>query len=556
MNRESWSPSCLLAVFLALLLSAPTARAAMGAGECLSRLADAADSCSSSLNDAIKIAYGRLDKLLATRGSSAFRADEQRFFALAVGYSQSAVKPPGSCCSAAAAVFAKQFQSECACLDDVSRHTRFIDRELFDFFYLFLKSSCGYTDDAATKWSSCGVTEAGFVERAASSVFSAKETLLGEGGPGAVASSAAASAAASLGRRLKWVDFSPVEEWAKRTIDDKGGLLASAPAPAPQCSARDGATPVAQNTASAPFYFLCPASAGTCVDGQCAFGRTAAVGKGEWASCAPLSNCGGGKGAADGGSGCFPARATVQLPGGRTKRMEELRVGDRVLALASDGTLKYEDVYFFGHRDAASDAAFVRLGLDGGAALELTPDHFVPVLRAGAAAPASGGVAEAMRGARMTYARDVKPGDTLLVTAGPGALRAAAVRSASAVARRGLFNPYTLGGTIVVDGVLASAHSGWLVDGAAAALGASHALPAFFQGLFAPLRLLYAAVGPEAMQAFGDALASAALRLEAALLARPLAPASAAPTAAAALAAALGGAAAVLKRRRAAQHSA
>jgi hypothetical protein len=144
------------------------------------------------------------------------------------------VKPPGSCCAAAAAVFSSQYQSECACLPDVARYTRFIDRELFDFFFLFLKASCGFGDGGATaKWSACGVAEAGFVERAAASVFSAKETLLGEEGPGAVAGSAAASAAAALGRRLKWVDFSPIEEWAKRAVEDKGGLLTTM---APQCS--------------------------------------------------------------------------------------------------------------------------------------------------------------------------------------------------------------------------------------------------------------------------------------------------------------------------------
>lgn len=36
---------------------------------------------------------------------------------------------------------------------------------------------------------------------------------------------------------------------------------------------------------------------------------------------------------------------------------------------------------------------------------------------------------------------------------------------------KGLFNPYTLGGTIVVDGVLASAHSSWVLDGLFTALG-------------------------------------------------------------------------------------
>ncbi|KAI8462767.1 MAG: hint module-domain-containing protein [Monoraphidium minutum] len=230
--------------------------------------------------------------------------------------------------------------------------------------------------------------------------------------------------------------------------------------------------------------------------------------------------------------------------------MDELRVGDRVLAAGTGGALEYQDVYFFGHRDAAAAAAFVRLELSSGDALELTPDHFVPVLPA-AASDSDDGAAAALAGARMTYARDVAAGDVMLVVAlaGGGLARASVVR-ASEVMRAGLFNPYTLGGSIVVDGVLASAHSGWLVDGAAAALGASHRLPAFFQALLAPLRGLYHAAGPELTAAFGDALATAALRLDAfaagggAAGTAPAAAAAAAATAAAALA----GAAAARKR--------
>jgi len=222
----------------------------------------------------------------------------------------------------------------------------------------------------------------------------------------------------------------------------------------------------------------------------------------------------------------------VQLPGGVTKRMEDLRVGDKVLAATPEGQLEFQDVYFFGHRASGVKAAFVRLDLDDYAsdaaaapALELTPDHFVPVITDGAAS-------DLLRSARMTYARDVRAGDKLLIAAAGGErLRVASVAGVSYVRRAGLFNPYTLGGTIVVDGVLASAHSSWLVDGVAAALGLTHRLPAGFQLAFAPLRALYATAGPDFMQAFGDALAATALRLEAALLAhRPAAVAPAAAT--------------------------
>ena len=47
---------------------------------------------------------------------------------------------------------------------------------------------------------------------------------------------------------------------------------------------------------------------------------------------------------------------------------------------------------------------------------------------------------------------------------------------------QGLFNPYTLGGTIVVDGVVASAHSSWVLDGLFAALGLD--IPAAYQVIY------------------------------------------------------------------------
>lgn len=281
---------------------------------------------------------------------------------------------------------------------------------------------------------------------------------------------------------------------------------------------------MAQNTAAAPFYFLCPPTKGHCSTGKCIFGRTAAVSKGEWATCSHLTNC---SDAELQLGGCFPGEATVKLPGGMTTRMRDLRVGDKVLAARPDGRLEFQDIYFFGHRSSEVTAGFVRIELDSGRALELTPDHFVPVAASGAAGASALVAAAALGAARMTYARNVKQGDLLLVLPGDlslatgdlEGLQIAQVIRTEAVVRRGLFNPYTMGGSIVVDGVLASAHSSWLIDGAAARLGASHLLPATFQALFAPLRALYALIGPEAMQAFGDALAESALALEAALLA-------------------------------------
>jgi hypothetical protein len=189
-----------------------------------------------------------------------------------------------------------------------------------------------------------------------------------------------------------------------------------------------------------------------------------------------------------------PSSPPVLLPSGDRRRMDQLAIGDTVLALdAATGAPSFQEIYFFGHQDATAEAAFLRLHLAGGASLTLTPDHFVPLLKGGAG----------WRGHVMARAGDVAPGDSLLVHSegeaegGGGAGPVAAVVVAvEVVLERGLYNPYTLGGLIVVDGVVASAHSSWVLDAAFDALGQTRHLPAAYQLLFAPLRALYRLGGP------------------------------------------------------------
>ncbi|KAI8466133.1 MAG: hint module-domain-containing protein [Monoraphidium minutum] len=515
------------ALFVALVLGAHAAAAGSAGAkatptECIQRLSDAASKCSSCLNRANKVAYQRLDRLFGARSN--IRLDVGRFFHLAVGFSQDTVHAPGSCCEAAAQVFSAQFQADCACLPEVVEHTKHFDKELFDYYHEFLSASCPLEGSQA--WQSCGLANNMFITKVTEAALPIPAWV--EAGIGSVAGVAASMPIVGKRRMQEGAppaDGAPVPPADGAPVPPADG--APVPAPAPEaggdvasgegtCSAGTGVR-VALNNASAPFYFLCPAGRGYCDAGKCVYGRTAPAPRGEWAVCQPLTGCddgaAGAGAAADDGSGCFPAAATVRVaPGGDRRRMDELRIGDRVLAAGPGGALEYQDVYFFGHRDGAAAASFVRLELEGGSsALELTPDHFVPVL------PAGGG-SGALGAARMTYARDVAPGDVLLIADGAGGLRPAAVSGAGAVRRRGLFNPYTLGGSVLVDGVLASAHSSWLVDGPAAALGASHAVPALLQALFAPLRALYWAAGPEAMEAVGGALAAAGLRLQAALV--------------------------------------
>ena len=122
------------------------------------------------------------------------------------------------------------------------------------------------------------------------------------------------------------------------------------------------------------------------------------------------------------------------------------------------------------------DASFVELALEGGATLTLTQGHYV----------SSNG--------NLVYAKDVAVGDLIDYVDG-GATKTGAVVSTARALKRGLYNPYTLSGSIVVDGVVASCHSSWILDGVLPPRVAAVA----YQKLFVVPRLAYKLLGPEGM---------------------------------------------------------
>lgn len=199
------------------------------------------------------------------------------------------------------------------------------------------------------------------------------------------------------------------------------------------------------------------------------------------------------------GGGCFPGDARVVTPGG-SARMDTLRIGDRVLSLGADGTPFFDEIYMFGHKDVSTRSQFVTLTTQSGASLRLTGDHHVPVERWGQ--PLS------------LASSQVEVGDTVVVVSSSGIPSSEVVVFKSLASGVGLWNPYTLGGRIIVDGVDASSHSSWVLDGAFHALGIS--IPTGYQTVFAPLRAVYRLLGPQgfsfvepivdAVAAWGNAL--------------------------------------------------
>jgi len=90
-------------------------------------------------------------------------------------------------------------------------------------------------------------------------------------------------------------------------------------------------------------------------------------------------------------------------------------------------------------------------------------------------------------------AEEVGIGDVVWYESADGTTASAPVTAVAAEARAGLYNPLTLGGTILVDGVAASAHSDWFLDGVLAPASQD----VVYQALFLPVRALYRLIGPE-----------------------------------------------------------
>lgn len=188
--------------------------------------------------------------------------------------------------------------------------------------------------------------------------------------------------------------------------------------------------------------------------------------------------------------GCFPDDAVVKTEQGPVM-MDRLRVGDRVLSINSRGRMSFDEVVFFGHKDTAAMAPMVALTMrtaNTTRTLRLTSRHYLPVVTA--------------TGFRHMYAGQVSPGDKLVMAQDSQTIVGEVVHKDVKIAR-GLFNPYTKSGYIVVDGVLASAHSEFLLDDFTPE-SMRHMLPHIYQALFKPMTLLYNTLGPKAVEGLTD----------------------------------------------------
>jgi hypothetical protein len=60
-------------------------------------------------------------------------------------------------------------------------------------------------------------------------------------------------------------------------------------------------------------------------------------------------------------SACFPGNAQVTMRDGASVQMSQLQLGDKVAVRREDGSVAWEPVYAFGHRDELSVTSFIEL---------------------------------------------------------------------------------------------------------------------------------------------------------------------------------------------------
>lgn len=175
----------------------------------------------------------------------------------------------------------------------------------------------------------------------------------------------------------------------------------------------------------------------------------------------------------DDGSVCFPAGATVELENGDVVRMSSISVGDVVKV----GLNRYSRVFMFTHKLSDTVHKFVTLHTASGVSLSLTKGHYLYVNDV------------------LSAASTVSIGDRLTLGSG----ETSPVVAVETTTASGLFNPQTIDGNIVVNGVLSSTYT-------------TAVEPSFAHALLAPLRLVSNVFGVSmtSLESGSDALAAVA----------------------------------------------
>jgi len=153
---------------------------------------------------------------------------------------------------------------------------------------------------------------------------------------------------------------------------------------------------------------------------------------------------------------CFPAKSKVKLESGRVVRMDMLKTGDNVQV----GPGLYSPVIGWTHRDPLSAyAIYTRIATSSGDILTATEGHYVYADK------------------KLMKADDVREGMNMRTGSGLDTV----VMNVMRVTAKGLYNPQTAHGDIVVDGLVTSTYT-------------TSVPPSTAHALLAPIRAMFKAV--------------------------------------------------------------
>ena len=147
--------------------------------------------------------------------------------------------------------------------------------------------------------------------------------------------------------------------------------------------------------------------------------------------------------------GCYPGDSLVRLADGRTSTMDQLSVGDQVLAMDTQGQLTYSDVILKMHTDTQTPVTYYTIHTDSGRTLTVTPGHLVYV--------SESNVTKAPD-ATPIFASRIAVGD-FIFHGSDTSVTPLRVTKINAVVKRGAYAPLTAHGTIVVDDVITSCYA-------------------------------------------------------------------------------------------------
>jgi len=136
----------------------------------------------------------------------------------------------------------------------------------------------------------------------------------------------------------------------------------------------------------------------------------------------------------------------VRTESGEIKQLSQLKVGERILSVNSNGETVYSEVIMFLDRDVNQTREFVQIQTSGGATLRVTPAHLLPVWK------------PLQHETKYLFADQVEENDFLLVNVNNN-LEPQRVTRVRAIESRGIIAPLTLEGTVIVDSVAASCYA-------------------------------------------------------------------------------------------------